>query len=147
MAAPVACDTSFLFALYGRDAHTARATAAVKRLAQPITITLFNEYELTNAVQFAVFRRLLAAHDAKVILAAFDADTLAGKVILDRCNLADVVVQAKKLSLAHTAAAGHRSFDILQVAAAVCLSAKVFLTFDDRQRTLARGAGLQVAPS
>jgi predicted nucleic acid-binding protein len=147
MAAPVACDTSFLFALYGRDAHTPRALAAVKRLAQPLTITLFNEYELANAVQFAVFRCLLTAHDAKVILAAFDTDALAGKVILDRCNLADVVVQAKKLSLAHTAAAGHRSFDILQVAAAICLSAKIFLSFDDRQRALARGVGLQVAPS
>ena len=145
MAALVCCDTSFLFSLYGRDAHTPRAAATVNHLRQPLTITSLNEYELTNAVQFAVFRKLLTSAEAKVILAAFEADAQAGRLALDRCNLADVVAQARKLSLAHTAGGGHRSFDTLHVAAAVCVSAKTFLTFDDRQRVLARAAGLQVA--
>ena len=41
---------------------------------------------------------------------------------------------------------GYRAFDILQVAAAMVMKAKVFLTFDKNQRILAKIAGLEVKP-
>ncbi len=37
------CDTSFLFALYGRNVHTARAIATVKSIHSPLTTTAFTE--------------------------------------------------------------------------------------------------------
>jgi hypothetical protein len=55
----ICSDTSFLFALYGSDVHTSKAIGEVRRMQKPITISLLNEYELLNAIQFAVFRRFL----------------------------------------------------------------------------------------
>jgi predicted nucleic acid-binding protein len=143
MAAKVCCDTSFLYSLYGRDTHTPRVTAAVKHLPQPLTFTVLNEFELMNAMQFRVFRQMLSVQDAGIMFADFEEDKTAGKLVLEHCNLADVIVEAKKLSTSHAAIAGHRSFDILHVAAAVCLKADTFCTLDLRQRRLALAAGLK----
>ena len=56
------------------------------------------------------------------------------------CNLASVLIEAKRLSASHTVTGGHRAFDILHVAAALHLGANEFLTFDSNQRKVsARG--------
>ena len=51
-----------------------------------------------------------------------------------------------RLSAQHTIPGGHRSFDILHVAAALELGAKEFLTFDARQSALAEAENLTVKP-
>lgn len=146
MAGPFCCDTSFLFSLYGRDANTPRAAAEVVRVGSPLTVTVLGEYELLNAVRFAEFRGVLPASGAAAIIAAFEADLAAGRLVIERSNLAQIVSEAKRLSTLHTAAGGHRSFDILHVATAVHLKAGVFLTFDANQRALAGAAGLKSRP-
>lgn len=55
---------------------------------------------------------------------------------------ASVLPVARQLTARHTAACGCRAFDVFHVAAAVHLGASRFLSFDARQRTLARAAGL-----
>jgi hypothetical protein len=55
-----------------------------------------------------------------------------------------VVDEAKRLSGVHTIAGGHRSFDLLQVASALKMSAIQFLTFDGKQKTLAEAEGIEV---
>lgn len=52
-------------------------------------------------------------------------------------------VPTLRLSALHTEELGVRSVDILHVAAALVLGLEVFLTFDTRQRALARLAGLK----
>jgi hypothetical protein len=52
--------------------------------------------------------------------------------------------EAQRLSARWSAKLGTRSLDILQVAAALVLEADSFLTFDDRQKKLAKAAGLVV---
>ena len=76
--------------------------------------------------------------------AEFEADQTAGRIVLQTCNLATVVEEATRLSAAHTLTGGHRSFDILHVAAALTIDAKQFLTFDENQRRLAEAEGLSV---
>jgi len=142
----VCCDTSFLFSLYGWDAHTDRALALVTKLSAPLTLTPLNDYELRNAVRFSVFRKVLEATAGAEILAAFDSDLATGRLILNQTNLTSVVNEAKRLSATYTAVAGHRSFDILHVAAASHLGAKRFLSFDTNQRSLAQAAGLKTMP-
>jgi predicted nucleic acid-binding protein len=145
--AAVAADTSFLFSLYGRDAHTAKALATVLRLGVPLTLTALNEFELQNAVRFAVFRGLLARDQADLILEAFASDLAGGRLVMNATNLSLVIEEAKRLSASYTEQAGHRSFDLLHVAAALHLSARAFLSFDDRQRSLAAKSGLKVLPA
>jgi predicted nucleic acid-binding protein len=140
----VCCDTSFLFALYGSDVHTTRAVTHVRRLHRPLTLSILNEFELENALRFAVWRQLFTVAQVNHFLAAFDADLRAGRLVVSPCNLVQVVTEARRLSAAHTAVAGHRSFDILHVAAALLLKAGEFLSFDANQRRLAEAEGLKL---
>jgi len=139
-------DTSFLFALYGQDAHTATAKAIASKLGTPLTLTMLQRYELANAVRFAAFRKVLAERDAARILLAVEADVQAGFLVLAACDLESIMQEAQRLSAVHTIGGGHRSFDLLHVAAAVVLKADEFLTFDANQRKLAKAVGLAVSP-
>ncbi len=142
----VCADTSFLFSLYGSDANTARALRCVTQSGQALTLTALNEFELENAIRFAAFRKAISKADAQAFLAAFAADVAAGHLRVVPCNLAATVREAKRLSAQHTIPGGHRSFDILHVAAALELGAKEFLTFDARQAALAEAENLPVKP-
>lgn len=140
----ICADTSFLFSLYGNDAHTPRALAWVKSRRTPITVTALGEYELANALRFAEFRKFISQGEAALWWAQFEADRSAGRLILSVCNIADVIREANRLSATHTLVGGHRGFDILHVASALRLGAKRFLTFDDNQRKLSVAEGMAV---
>ncbi len=143
-------DTSFLFALYGNDVHTPKALKWIQSQRSPITITTLGEYELANALRFAEFRKTIRPGEAALFWADFEADRVGGRLQLSRCNLAEIVDQAKRLSALHTLKGGHRSFDILHVASAMVVGAKCFLTFDENQRKLASSLsdlGFRVNPT
>ena len=137
-------DTSFLFSLYGNDAHTPRAVAWMKSQRRPLTITALSEYELGNALRFAEFRKGIAQGEAALFWAQFEADRASGRLQVKVCNLADVIDEAKRLSVTHTLTGGHRGFDILHVATALVLKAQRLLTFDGNQKKLAEAEGLVV---
>lgn len=52
-----------------------------------------------------------------------------------------------KLSRRHSARVGARMLDVLHVASALDLKPDAFLTFDERQRKLAKAEGLRVLPA
>lgn len=137
-------DTSFLFSLYGNDAHTPRAVAWVKSQKRALTLTSLSEFELGNALRFSEFRGGIAPGEAALFWAQFEADRASGRLQIQVCNLADVVDEAKRLSATHTLAGGHRGFDILHVATALMMKAQQFLTFDENQKKLAEAEGLIV---
>ena len=78
------------------------------------------------------------------MVADWETDIAARLNILVPADTDAVLRLARTFSLQRTEKGGHRTLDILQVAAAVHLGAKAFLTFDKRQRKLARYAGLTV---
>jgi predicted nucleic acid-binding protein len=137
-------DTSFLFSLYGNDAHSPRALAWIARCRSAIVLSPLTQYEFGNALRFAEFRGFLKPGAAARYWALFEAALSQGRLIVEKCNLADVVDEAKRLSAIHTVSGGHRGFDILHVAAALKLGAGDFLTFDENQKKLARAEGLRV---
>jgi predicted nucleic acid-binding protein len=139
-------DTSFLFALFGGDAHTAAAQNWAKQSKAPIAVTALNRYEFANAVRFAAFRKIISQNDAQTTLIAFDKDLQRGILQFTPCDLLAVVKEAERLSELYTTNGGHRSFDVLHVAAARLLKAETVLTFDLNQRKLARSAQLTVVP-
>ncbi len=61
--------------------------------------------------------------------------------LMDR-DLTKVLTLAERISRARTFTGGHRSFDVLHIAAALELEADVFLSFDGNQNTLAAAEGL-----
>jgi predicted nucleic acid-binding protein len=144
----ISCDTSFLASLYLVDTHTSKARARLREIRRPEALALspLHQYELPNAVRLSVFRGLRDPAAGEMILAAFEADLASGHFDLPTCNLASVLIEAKRLSASHTTTGGHRAFDILHVAAALHLGANEFLTFDTNQQKLAITAGLKPGP-
>lgn len=61
--------------------------------------------------------------------------------LVDR-DITAVLTIAESLSKSRTHMGGHRSFDILHIAAALQLEADTFLSFDGNQNTLAAAKGL-----
>jgi predicted nucleic acid-binding protein len=140
----ICADTSFLFSLYGNDAHTPRALVWMKSQKDALTLTSLSEYELGNALRFSEFRKGIAPGEAALFWAQFEADRASGRLKIQVCNLADVLDEAKRLSATYTLTGGHRGFDILHIATALIVHAQQFLTFDANQKKLAEAEGLVV---
>ncbi len=140
----ICSDTSFLFSLYANDAHSRRALDWVRGCEEPLFITRFNQFELGNALRFAEFRRLLPKGMAASYWAQFQAAIAQHRLQRPICNLAAVLAEAERLSASYTLQQGHRSFDVLHVAAAIHLQATEFLTFDQNQKRLAKAEGLKL---
>lgn len=139
-------DTSFLFNLYSPQEHTERAAAHFALMKEPLHLTSLNRFELTNAIQLALFRKTILARHAEAALSAIKDDLATGAALLVPCDWAAVHGRAFQIAMQHTGKEGHRGFDILHVATALELGATEFLTFDARQNALAKAVGLKVKP-
>jgi predicted nucleic acid-binding protein len=140
----IACDTSFLFSLYGSDAHSPKAVTWATHNTRALVLNSLTHFEFGNAVRFSEFRKAIPAGAAAQYWAGFEAAIAQGRLIVTTSNLADVVVEAKRPSDIRTLTGGHRSFDILHVASALKMNATHFLTFDGNQKKLAEAEGLIV---
>ena len=138
------CDTSFLYSLYGNDAHSPRAVAWVKHSSKAIHLNHLAHFEFGNALRFSEFRKVVPAGTAAMYWAGFEAAIAQKRLVVMTTNLADIVEEAKRISSQRTLNGGHRSFDILHVASAIVVDATQFLTFDDNQKKLAEAEGLIV---
>ena len=140
----IACDTSFLFSLYGSDVHSLRAVAWAAKNTRALLLNTLTHYEFGNALRFSEFRKAIPVGSAAQYWAGFEAAVAQGRLVVATSNLADVVDEAKRLSSLRTLTGGHRGFDILHVASALKLKATHFLTFDGNQKKLAEAEGLVV---
>ena len=134
-------DTSFIVSLYVPDANSDLATARMPEIAPPLVLSLLGEVELMNALQLYVFRREIHESDLRAALAVFRADVEAGLLLVKPMSEA-MYVEDRRLSMRWSAKLGTRSLDILQVASAIVLQVDTFVTFDVRQKKLAKAAGL-----
>ena len=142
----VYADTSFLFSLYGNDANSPLARPIGDALKDSLAFTPLHRHELHNAFRLAVFRKVMTQERCQAVLAAIEADAKTGALVETPVAWAEAYAEAEALSAAHTEMLGTRAFDVLHVAAAAALGAKVFFTFDTRQKALAAKAGLTVKP-
>jgi predicted nucleic acid-binding protein len=143
-------DTSFLCALYVAQSNSERAVAFMQQQRIALISTSLLLYEFRQSTQFQVFRHSKDAAQgyslsaAQTALATLQANISAGVFRQGQVDWADVHKMAERLAFKHTAAGGHRSFDVLHVASALHLGATVFLTFDGNQKKLAQAEGLVV---
>lgn len=140
----IACDTSFLFSLYGNDAHSAKAVRWSAQNTRALFLNTLTHFEFGNALRFSEFRKGIPAGAATQSWAGFETAIAQGRLIVATSNLADVVDEAKRISSTRTLTGGHRGIDILHVASALKMSATHFLTFDGNQKNLAEAEGLVV---
>ncbi len=142
----VYADSSFLFSLYAQDANTSRAAELAAAFTGALLFTPLQRFELRNALRLSVFRGDMAEGECRRLLEQIEADAQAGALAETALPWAEVFANAEILSAAHTSKTGTRALDILHVAAAVALGAKIMYTFDARQKALAAKAGMKVKP-
>ena len=139
-------DSSFLVSCYILDNRTPQAKAYLSKLGGPLAWTALHALEVRNAFELGVFRGLLARADAAAAWANLENDLMKGLLARTTVKWPPIFRQAATLSQNHSAAIGTRSLDVLHVAAAKYVHAVEFISFDQRQRTLATNAGLKVHP-
>jgi predicted nucleic acid-binding protein len=139
-------DSAIVAKLYVLEATSPAAVKLVAEDAPPYVLTHWQELEVRNALRLKLYRQEITAAELEASLRAFDDDIAEGRWERPGYRLADVYDRAEQLSASHSAALGCRTLDILHVAAALVLGTPDFATFDDRQRELAKRAGLNVKP-
>jgi predicted nucleic acid-binding protein len=139
-------DASFLVALYLRQQNADLANAYAATMTEPIHVTSLLRFETGNAIRRQAWQRQITEGAALAALAALDSDVDAGVVVIATVDWEQVHAAAERLSNAHGLRRGYRAFDVLHVATALTLGAKVFLTFDHDQAALAKAEGLKVKP-
>ena len=148
------CDTNFLVRLLIESEESATAVRRLQSLrgtrAQAIPVTWLIEVEVANALQLAVFlgRQGAQPHvgpqQADVAQARFD-EWLQDGMHFAAASLAsgELAVEARRISLRHTARHGFRAYDVIHVASALLLKRDVFWSFDLKASQLAKLEGLR----
>ncbi len=138
-------DTSAFLKLYLREKSSEFVQRYVEGQDQPVPIVDVLEWEFANALRLKVFWHELDDATVEHLLARFDNRLRRGQYAAVEI---DVTRRTKDLRhiLLHTPTAGSRTLDLLHVATAMQLSPEYFLSFDDRQRSIAESVGLQVLP-
>lgn len=143
---PTYADTSFLARIYTPHSDSAKALIWMQRATEALPFTPLHRHELRNAVRLRVFRGEISAEQRKEAFQAIDADLADNIIVHAPVSWTDAFREAERLAGIYTETLGVRSFDLLHVGLAVTLGATEFLTFDARQATLAKSAGLKVKP-
>ena len=146
MAAETYADSSFLVSLFRQDENQESAHTYMATHRPTIGFSSLNRIELRNALRNAESFGQMTAQDRRFAFQQIDADLREGLFVHCPVNWTDVFRRADELSEKHAASDGQRTIDLLHVAIALECSAKVFLSFDKRQRRLAKAAGLKVKP-
>lgn len=139
-------DTGFIASLYLEEATSKAADAALGAKREPLPLTPLVELELRNAFNRAVQRQRITMAQRDALWQDVESDIATGFLVPTPVDSVRLHQKARQLSDRHTPALGTRTLDLLHVATALILEAKVFFSLDDRQRTVAGGEGLKVKP-
>ncbi len=145
-------DTSFLCALYRQQDHSPEAAAYFQTLPEPLHVSSLLLYEFRQSLRFQVWlysqdrNKGFPQADCDKALAKLQANMDSGAIVIVAADWPEVYQIAERLSARHTSRVGNRALDTLHVATALHLGAKDFLSFDARQRLLARAEGLRPKP-
>jgi predicted nucleic acid-binding protein len=142
-------DTSFLCGIYRKQDNTPEALAYRNGMTDPIRVSTLLEFEFRQAIRLQVWlhsqdkKKGYTQTEADQMLADWESDLAVGHVEIIATDADAVLRMAENLSKTHTALTGNRTLDILHIATAKHLSAKHFLSFDARQKKLAKAVGLK----
>lgn len=138
-------DASVVFSLHFTDGNTPAALALAGGAGVGLVLTSLSELEAINAFALRVFRKEMSVANMGNAVRDLQTDIQSG--ILDLQPLPESAYsRAKTLAQALTPTLGVRAADLLHVSAALELGAKSFYTFDRKQHSTAKAAGLHVNP-
>lgn len=144
--AAIYADSSFLVSLHTADANAEAARRFMARHPEELPFTPLHRLEVFNGLRLAVFRGEMTGDDRAAALRQIEEDLADGVLVHAPLPWTDALRKAEHLSADHAEHIGSRSADTIHVAAAILAGAGRFLSFDKRQRDLAKAAGLEVKP-
>lgn len=139
-------DTGFLGSLYLVEATSSAAGMALAAEVEPLPLIPLAVLEVRNALNLAIVRGRITETERDAAWTRFQAHLAAGTYAETPIPVVELHAKARELSDRYTPTLATRSLDLLHVAAAALLGAKVFYSFDERQRKAAAGEGLKVKP-
>ncbi len=139
-------DSSFLVSLHTNDTNAEAARRFMARHPEELPFTPLHRMEVWNGIRLMVFRAELSQAERTAVLRQIDEDLADGVLVHIPLPWTDALRKAEQLSADHAERIGSRSADTLHVAVALLAGARRFLSFDKRQRELAKAAGLEVKP-
>ncbi len=137
-------DPSALLKLYIHEPESAAMNSWRARTKGALAVTHHGRVEVINGICLAFFRGDITAAAMSDSLASFDDDFAEQRYVQADLLWRATLKRAAELSREHTARLGCRSLDVMHVASALELGFSRFLTFDLRQRNLAKAAGLKL---
>jgi hypothetical protein len=138
-------DTSALLKLYVREEGSEAVQSAVAGQARPIPVWDALEMEFTNALWQKVFWKEIKAADARRQLGLFEERRKRGLYFTPELSRSRLLERFRTLA-ERTPETGCRTMDVVHVAAALELDAELLVSFDERQRRLAKLSGLRCQP-
>jgi len=139
-------DSGILVKAYCLELNSPDAIALILAERPPLPLTYLQETEVRHALRLKVFRREMTLPALRGALALLDEDIREGRLERPRYDAFSVYRRAEILSSLYSATTGARTLDILHIAAALELGVGRFISFDQRQRSIAKKAGLKVLP-
>lgn len=139
-------DTSAFLKLYVREEGSEFVQRCLEAQENPVPMADILRCEFLNALRLKVFWNELTDRMVDQMLALFDDRLLRGQYAVVEIDIGRRISDFRQLT-AHSSTLGCRTLDVLHVATALQLGPERFITFDDRQRTLAAAAGLTVEPA
>jgi predicted nucleic acid-binding protein len=139
-------DSGVLVKNYANEVNSLHAISLILAESAPLPLTHLQEAEIRNSFRLKVFRKETNAAVLQISLSLLDDDIRQGRLERIAPDAAAVYRRAEILSQLHAVATGARTLDILHVAAALEMGSTRFISFDQRQRAIAKKAGLKVLP-
>jgi len=139
-------DSSFLVSLHTDDTNAEAARRFMSKHPEVLPFNPLHRVEVLNGIRLMVFRTELSQDERAAVLGQIEEDLADGFLAHVPLPWTDALRKAEQLSASHAERIGSRSADTLHVAAAILTGTRRFLSFDKRQRELAKAAGLEVKP-
>lgn len=140
-------DSGLLASLYLEESTSAAATATVIGQSTKIIISWLTKLEVENAFFRAAFRNKITQTEANLLIAQFRSNISTEAYEHVTPDPEALYTQSSRLAEHHTSSLGVRTLDLLHVATAVMFGVTDFLSFDHRQRDVAKALGLNVLPA
>ena len=138
-------DTSAFLKLYVRESGSALVQKLVTAQNEPLPLWDLLQAEMINAIRLKTFWGEIDGTQAGSLIALFDERLQRGQYFVAEIDRSRLMRAFRDLS-DKTARTGCRTMVILHVACALQLGPNHFVSFDERQRSLASAAGLKVLP-
>jgi predicted nucleic acid-binding protein len=139
-------DSSFIVSLYIPEPNRSAAAAAfMHHHREALPFTPQHRLEVRNAIRMLVWSKRISVSERTRAFREVEED-LDDQIFLIHAPLkfTEVFQEAEKIGAAQSELIGCRSLDLFHVAAASELGIDEFLSFDDKQRQLARALGFKV---